>query len=253
MISFVNYTSLKGKEKSLGAKKTISDFKSLLNQANRAKEIIRDCVNRRATTLALEESKKSIQMAHSIKALTQLAFIFIPLTFSVSLFGTNLRTMGSGTVSLWAFFLTVVAISAATTFIWGLYTDRIQQHLRGPVGFPARYPVIMPFASRSPLGAFILLLYSISHSGTAIDNMLLGLGLMAILHQSGKPYNIPHYNYRPARKGTPLWRAFWKKRIHQVYLFVREGDWQHNYLHRRIISRFKRARPQKDERNSQEA
>ena len=104
-------------------------------------------MNRRVTILALEESKKSIQMAHSIKALTQLAFIFVPLTFSVSIFGANLREMGSGTVPLWAFILTIMAISTSSTFIWGLYTGRIQEHLRGPVGFPARYPVIILFAS----------------------------------------------------------------------------------------------------------
>jgi Mg2+ and Co2+ transporter CorA len=64
------------------------------------RDSLRDRVTHRAAVLSLEESRKSIQMADSLKTLIQLAFIFVPLTFGTSVFGANLRLFGSRNVPL---------------------------------------------------------------------------------------------------------------------------------------------------------
>lgn len=46
-------------------------------------------MNRLIGTLALEESRRSIQQSISTKRLSQLAYIFLPLNLSTSIFGMN--------------------------------------------------------------------------------------------------------------------------------------------------------------------
>lgn len=77
-------------------------------------------LQRRLTNLSLEESRKSIQLSDSVALLTKVAFFFIPLTFSTSVFGMNVVELGSGPTPVWAFVVTSVVITASTTLIWAL-------------------------------------------------------------------------------------------------------------------------------------
>ena len=65
---------------------------------------------------SIRESQRSIEEAVSVKHLTQLAFIFIPLTYSTSLFGMNIEEMTGNGPKLWIFVLISVCISG-TAFI----------------------------------------------------------------------------------------------------------------------------------------
>ena len=57
------------------------------------------------------ESKRGIAEAESVTKLTELAFLFIPLTFSASIFGMQVRELTTANVSIWAFFLLAVCIT----------------------------------------------------------------------------------------------------------------------------------------------
>ncbi|EEH36228.1 hypothetical protein PAAG_00551 [Paracoccidioides lutzii Pb01] len=67
-------------------------------------------INMSAAIASLEESKRSVQQNESLKRLTQLAFIFVPLTFVTSVFGMNLNLLGTGKAQVW---MVVVAVPLA--------------------------------------------------------------------------------------------------------------------------------------------
>jgi len=77
----------------------------------------------RGITLAMnkatiEESRKAIEQSERLKRLTLLATLFIPLSFSSSLFGMNIDLFGQSTVRFWWFFVLCVPI---TLFAYILY------------------------------------------------------------------------------------------------------------------------------------
>jgi len=67
---------------------------------------------------AIEESRKAIEQSERLKKLTLLATLFIPLSFSSSLFGMNVDLLGQSTVGFWWFLVVCIPI---TLFAYILY------------------------------------------------------------------------------------------------------------------------------------
>ena len=80
---------------------------------------------------SIRESQRSIEEAVSVKRLTQLAFVFIPLTYSTSLFGMNIKEMTGNGPKLWIFLLISVCISGIAFILSSLakrITNWIKRH-----------------------------------------------------------------------------------------------------------------------------
>lgn len=68
-------------------------------------------------TMSLLESKRGIAEAESVTRLNELAFFFIPLTFSASVFSMQVKELGSSNVTLMSFFvLAIVIITCSYAF-----------------------------------------------------------------------------------------------------------------------------------------
>ncbi|KAL2816883.1 hypothetical protein BJX63DRAFT_128267 [Aspergillus granulosus] len=65
--------------------------------------------------LGIEQSKMGLEQATSVKILTQLAFLYIPLTFVSGVFGMNLQELNGTGQHIWVFFVACV-IAAMLTF-----------------------------------------------------------------------------------------------------------------------------------------
>ena len=76
-------------------------------------DIIRVKQQNRLAETQLEESRKAIQQADTIKRLTILAFIYIPIQTTASIFGMNLKEL-SPNPSVWTFVLVMVLLLAVT-------------------------------------------------------------------------------------------------------------------------------------------
>ena len=74
----------------------------------------------RASLLSIEESTRGIEQSKQVGRLTQLAFVFIPLTFVTGVFGMNITQFG-GEAPLWKFWVTAGTISGIA-FVIGLMT-----------------------------------------------------------------------------------------------------------------------------------
>ncbi|KAF2804898.1 uncharacterized protein BDZ99DRAFT_575091 [Mytilinidion resinicola] len=82
----------------------------------RAKKL--EMFNTLATTVSIIESERQIQEATSVTKLTELAFVFIPLSFSASLYSMQVKELQNG-VSLWIFVTTAILILVLS------YTSRL--------------------------------------------------------------------------------------------------------------------------------
>lgn len=67
--------------------------------------------------VVLEESRRAMLKADSMERLTMLAFFFLPLSFTASLFGANFRELGTGDMSIWIMFVTLVPVSLFSTIL----------------------------------------------------------------------------------------------------------------------------------------
>jgi len=56
---------------------------------------------------SLEESRRAIEQAEKVKRLTLLAFFFVPLSFTASIFGMNFKEFGQGHLSIYIFGIVV--------------------------------------------------------------------------------------------------------------------------------------------------
>ena len=110
------------------------DYQYLLEEMNLLHGLMEGVTNRRAleasgkaleaSEKSIEESKRGIEEAHMVGRLTQLAFIFLPLTFVTGVFGMNITAFGGG-APMWKFWVTLATVSVPS-FIFGLRTARRQ-------------------------------------------------------------------------------------------------------------------------------
>ncbi|TGO26529.1 hypothetical protein BPAE_0057g00050 [Botrytis paeoniae] len=70
--------------------------------------------------IAVEESRKAIQQANDVKALTVLATVYIPLSFVAGVFGMNLAELNSGVdVDIWLYFAISIPVTIASmVLVW---------------------------------------------------------------------------------------------------------------------------------------
>lgn len=64
--------------------------------------------------MSIVESKRGIMEAESVTKLTELAFFFIPLTFSASIFSMQVKELDASQISIAAFFILAVLITTAS-------------------------------------------------------------------------------------------------------------------------------------------
>ena len=98
---------------------------ALLEAKQQVENITHLMTNRAAAWASLQDSKASIELNKTalrqneiIKLLTQLAFIFILLSFATSLFGMNIQSLHTGSGTVWQVF---VAVDIVYTVIGILY------------------------------------------------------------------------------------------------------------------------------------
>ena len=102
----------------------LRDYEELLNDVKQREIDFKDVLNHKVSLLALKESKESIRQTEIVSRLSQLAFVFIPLTFVTSCFGMNLTVLGSGNGEIWVFCVISAALTV-TILLISVYSWRV--------------------------------------------------------------------------------------------------------------------------------
>jgi hypothetical protein len=95
---------------SISAPPIIGDIKFLRQRYEIVDQYWRSQLNYKASIASLKESRLGIQQNQSVKRLTQLAFIFIPLSFITSVFGMNSNLLSGNGVQWWTVLIGAVIV-----------------------------------------------------------------------------------------------------------------------------------------------
>ncbi|KAI1323255.1 hypothetical protein F5Y16DRAFT_384361 [Xylariaceae sp. FL0255] len=120
--------SITSSDNSFTAKGLLEDYEQLLV---RCKELSSMCswgITLAMNKATIEESRKAIEQSERVKKLTILATLFIPLSFSSSLFGMNIKVLGQGHLAFWWFFVICVPITlfAYIFYLWDFQAMKSQ-------------------------------------------------------------------------------------------------------------------------------
>lgn len=105
-----------------------SDFEYLEDRARTLSTACDQAIDSLVNQSVFEVSVQGLQNALDVQRLTVLATVFIPMSFTASLFGMNFKEFGTGALSIWVFFATVVGVVGVAGF--GFY--RLPRFLRNP-------------------------------------------------------------------------------------------------------------------------
>ncbi|KAF7946464.1 hypothetical protein EAE96_009462 [Botrytis aclada] len=95
--------------------------------------------------IAVEESRKAIQQANDVKALTVLATVYITLSFVAGVFGMNVAELNSGVdVDIWLYFVISIPVTIASMVLvwkWEWLTRKVKSFRIRPNNSSPRKPV----------------------------------------------------------------------------------------------------------------
>lgn len=97
-----------------------NDYEYLLKRAQLLARRCVDGIETMGSNAQLKEARKAIQEAEQTRRLTLLAFFYLPLTFTTSIFGMNFKELGQGDKSIWLAPITglIVLLLSSLAYIW---------------------------------------------------------------------------------------------------------------------------------------
>ena len=122
------------------------------------KEMLRNRITKCVGEMTIREARKSIQLADSVRVITQLAFVFVPLSLSTGLFGMNIQEMGSGGAKLWVFLTVASAVLCFSFFALWIGSGKHKKLHRSIILKRPLWTAVYKLAQRSPVHGFWLLL-----------------------------------------------------------------------------------------------
>ncbi|KAK1756189.1 hypothetical protein QBC47DRAFT_412763 [Echria macrotheca] len=237
---FKHFTALHQQSSSPVCETIINDMQDILDVALNFRDSVRDRIGRRTAILSLEESRKSIQMADSVKTLTQLAFIFTPLNFATSFFGANVQEFGSGQVPIWAFISSVIAIGLTTlcvSLLWSRNRDRYsgfaRHHwnvIRALAGFWLRRPLLA--------GLMLVLAYTRKTRRSRVAILAhVDLFRLAPLEDDESISSLDSDDSFVVSDGPSFWKAFVQNTLQRVKAYTDEQYWEYDRFYKPSIRR----------------
>ena len=195
-------------------------------------------MNRLIGTFALKESRRSIEQSTSTKRLSQLAYIFLPLSLSTSIFGMNVIELQN--TPLRVFFRTAGITVAMSLILWlflGWFPKpAVVNHI---VAIGKAIIILFKFFWQAPSHGAVLILFALCHSTVDTRVGLLQIGLWAIIWDKEAP--------KPSSFSLSLiigrekhWSRFWYQKVATVRDFVKTSQWPKEYCCRtKLIKRIR--------------
>jgi hypothetical protein len=107
------------RKKAIAARERLeSDYKYLLNYAERLSEKCADGIKIMMNDAMLRQSQRAIEQTDATMKLTLLAFIFAPLSFTTSFFSMQVREIDNEGLSIWIWFLFTFVLLIISFCFW---------------------------------------------------------------------------------------------------------------------------------------
>lgn len=153
--------------------RSIQKYQKLSHDIDQMIERLRTTSASLTSNMGLLESRRSIDEAHAVTRLTELAFIFIPLSFSTSIFGMQIEPFANP-VPLWKFFVVAICVTTFSYLMRMTMRSQWLTRLKAEVKYDVRRYAEkhgQPVQSRS-LPMFLILQWLGNRLGLSIVNVV---------------------------------------------------------------------------------
>ena len=133
--------------------------------------------------MSIVESKRGIAEAESVTKLTELAFFFIPITFSASVFSMQVKELNASRISIAAFFILAIIVTTASYALRLLIRSENFIELRKKTLKDIRQDAGLASGSSIPTKTFVAWLWR--RAGVANMRFLMGFKSALFEHQEG--------------------------------------------------------------------
>ena len=196
----------------------LQDLESLQSTIEGYRRRAHELKNRLVGTLALKESRKSIEQSMSVKRLSQLAYLFLPLSLSTSVFGMN--TVELQNTRLWVFFVAAGILVLVSLVLWLMFgwisRPDITNNL---IGIGKLVIILCRFFWIAPSHGITLILFATCHSTVKTRIILFHLGIWERLWNKEKPEQMGLSLPKLLSEETS-WKRFWYRKISEVESFT---------------------------------
>lgn len=105
----------------ISAEPHVKELQRMLDEAEKLDSFLMQTFQLFMSSLAVQDSKMSIQQAQRTTRLTLLALVYIPISFVTGIFGMNIRELNDSGASIWVFFVVVAAAAVLSmSMFWSL-------------------------------------------------------------------------------------------------------------------------------------
>ncbi|CAD6584200.1 MAG: hypothetical protein ASARMPRED_001626 [Alectoria sarmentosa] len=95
------------------------DFKDLLALTHALVERCNESISLIQAVVTVRQADRAMEESQSLKRLTVLAFFFVPLSFTTSIFGMNLRNFSDqNSLSIWIWIVVAVPVALISSLLW---------------------------------------------------------------------------------------------------------------------------------------
>jgi Mg2+ and Co2+ transporter CorA len=96
----------------------IQDLQRIYDEAVKLEVFLMETFQLLMSSINIQDSQASIKQTRRSTRLTQLAFIYVPLSFVTSLFGMNIKELNGSVLDLRAVFVCVIAVALTTAIVF---------------------------------------------------------------------------------------------------------------------------------------
>ena len=95
-----------------------SSYEELYSRAKTLSDRCKDAILTMTNDAMFRESQRAIQQTEQVAKLTLLAYFFVPLAFTTSFFGMNVKEISSNNLKIWTWFAITIPVLFFSFFVW---------------------------------------------------------------------------------------------------------------------------------------
>ena len=178
------------------------------------------------SNLSLEDSGRSLEQSITTKRLTQLAYVFLPLSFSTSVFGMNISELQHTpmrTFVVTTILLLFAGLLALYYLGWWYRPISVESRVHSAVRKSELVSIIFKFFLCCPKQGIWVMLFALSHRPSTTYHIVCYLELSDIFHK--RTQSSWYYTKGPL-SGIDAWGAkYWNDRLESVQSHLKHAKW----------------------------
>jgi Mg2+ and Co2+ transporter CorA len=96
----------------------LQDLQRIHDEAIKLEVFLMETFQLLMSSISVQDSQASIEQTRRSIRLTQLAFIYVPLSFVTGIFGMNIKELNGSVLNIWAVFVCVIAVALPTAMVF---------------------------------------------------------------------------------------------------------------------------------------